>query len=651
MEISESNINKKSTIFSDIKPFIITIFGIILLIILFFYLLYVIERYLLFFPIHKILGLFLCIFISSGNKYITILTIAIIIFIHIKIFQTIIISKIFLCGGIFSRFLFYSEFIQVINKQIENIKNLNTCLYLSTQNNIMEYYNNILLFHKALNNIKKEQNNSFEIKPFQFSEILNSIIILFEKYQEKNFEDENIQNNLINKLKLYQKSILPYTQFSYFDIIFKFYYYNTQSFLKELFLNSFPNRICNEITISKDFTAYIIYPVQNGINNNNSNIKTLLIFCGQNAFSVEMLSYKRKNIQFFLDIKDITILLWNYTGYGSRKGFPSFSNIDKDVNDLKNYIINNYPGYKIIIHGISIGGYPAIKLAKSLNEFNSKYKSDLCLITDRTYSDIDLIVEHKLGYIIKSIYNILFPKFLYHSDNVKNYIDVFYENKFVFFNEDDQIIEYHKSSLIYNLTIKYYQDIILPKISGYQQFNKLKNMTKSDVGNIKAYMKRIRNSVNNENFNIIFKNINKYDLEHFLMCFLVFGYPFNINKEIFYDKISFAKNYIDVPLILKEIYEKNKINFNTSLYEFFSDLNFLFIKSNLVIPFTEKEIISFKYDNESKEFILQENVNESLLKYFGFVHRIFCDHNGTWSNNDEIYIKTFLESKGFINTQ
>ena len=51
MEISESNINKKSTIFSDIKPFIITIFGIILLIILFFYLLYEIERYLLSFYI------------------------------------------------------------------------------------------------------------------------------------------------------------------------------------------------------------------------------------------------------------------------------------------------------------------------------------------------------------------------------------------------------------------------------------------------------------------------------------------------------------------------------------------------------------------------------------------------------------------------
>ena len=350
----------------------------------------------------------------------------------------------------------------------------------------------------------------------------------------------------------------------------------------------------------------------------------------------------------------MTILLWNYTGYGTRSGITSFSNIDKDVNDLKNFIINNYPEYKIIIHGISIGGYPAIKLAKSLNEFSPKYKSNLCLIADRTYSDIDLIVEsfnNNYGYILKNIYNFIFPKCWYHSDNVQNYIDVFYENKFVFYNEEDKIIEYNKSSLIYNLTVKYYQDIILPKISKFKQFNKLKNMTKNDIENIKTYMKRIKNSINNENFNILFKNINKNDFKHFLMFFLVFGYPFNKNKEVFYDKTIFAKNYIEIPLILKEIYDTNKINFNTNLFEFFSDLNFLFIKSNLFIPFTEQEIIDFKYNNDSNEFLLQENVTESLLKYFGFVHRIFCGHNEAWNNNDELYIKNFLELKGFINTQ
>ena len=65
---------------------------------------------------------------------------------------------------------------------------------------------------------------------------------------------------------------------------------------------------------------------------------------------------------------------------------------------------------------------------------------------------------------------------------------------------------------------------------------------------------------------------------------------------MFYDKTIFAKNYIDIPLKLRDIYEKNKIIFNTNLFDFFSDLNFLFIKSNLVIPFNDKEIISFKYD-------------------------------------------------------
>ena len=147
---------------------------------------------------------------------------------------------------------------------------------------------------------------------------------------------------------------------------------------------------------------------------------------------------------------------------------------------------------------------------------------------------------------------------------------------------------------------------------------------------------------------MLYKNINRNDMEQFLMFFLVFGYPFNINKEIFYDKTIFAKYYIDIPLIFKNIYEENKINFNTNLFDFFSALNFLFIKSNLSIPFNDKEIIGFKFNNDEKEFNLQKNFNESLLKYFGFVHRIFCEHNGTWNNNDELYLQKFLELKGFI---
>ena len=658
MEISDATKNKNTTNFNYIKSFVITFLGVLLLILMCLYLIYLLERYILYFSIYFIVKLLAKTFLSPEeilqNINLFILAIIITIFIHIKLFQIIIISFTFIEGGIFSRFYFYDDFVKVIVQQIESSKELNSCLYFSIQKNMVNYYNNILLFQKAYNNQKKTENKTFEIKQYEFGEILNNIVYLFEKFKEKNYEDVDIKNNLMNKLKAYQNAIIPYTEFNFIDKIIKFYYYKSQSFLKELFLISFPNRVCNTISISKDFDAYMVYPERNGIDSKNSNIKTLVIFCGQNAFTIEMFSVNKSNIQFFLDIKESTILLWNYKGYGVRKGFPSFSSIDKDVEELKNYIIKNYSDYKIIIHGISIGGYSAIKLAKILNEYNDKFKSNVCLIADRTYSDIDLIVEtfsDKYGSVLKNVYNFLFPEFFYHSDNIENYIDVPLENKFIFFSEDDKIIVYNKSSLVYNLTLKYYENIILPKISKFKQFDKLNNMTKKEFDDIKSNMKRIKKSINNENFITLFKNMNKTNKDEFLMFFLIFGYPFNISKEVFYEKKLFAKNYIDIPIIFRDIYEQNKINFNTSLFDFFSDLNFLFIKSNLSIPFTDKEIIGFKFNNDKKEFVLQDNVNESLLKYFGFAHRIYCEHNGTWNNNDKLYLQKYLELKGFINAQ
>ena len=658
MEISDATKNKNTTNFNYIKSFVITFLGVLLLILMCLYLIYLLERYILYFSIYFIVKLLAKTFLSPEeilqNINLFILAIIITIFIHIKLFQIIIISFTFIEGGIFSRFYFYDDFVKVIVQQIESSKELNSCLYFSIQKNMVNYYNNILSFQKAYNNQKKTENKTFEIKQYEFGEILNNIVYLFEKFKEKNYEDVDIKNNLMNKLKTYQNAIIPYTEFNFIDKIIKFYYYKSQSFLKELFLISFPNRVCNTISISKDFDAYMVYPERNGIDSKNSNIKTLVIFCGQNAFTIEMFSVNKSNIQFFLDIKESTILLWNYKGYGVRKGFPSFSSIDKDVEELKNYIIKNYSDYKIIIHGISIGGYSAIKLAKILNEYNDKFKSNVCLIADRTYSDIDLIVEtfsDKYGSVLKNVYNFLFPEFFYHSDNIENYIDVPLENKFIFFSEDDKIIVYNKSSLVYNLTLKYYENIILPKISKFKQFDKLNNMTKKEFDDIKSNMKRIKKSINNENFVTLFKNMNKTNKDEFLMFFLIFGYPFNISKEIFYEKKLFAKNYIDIPIIFRDIYEQNKINFNTSLFDFFSDLNFLFIKSNLSIPFTDKEIIGFKFNNDKKEFVLQDNVNESLLKYFGFAHRIYCEHNGTWNNNDKLYLQKYLELKGFINAQ
>ena len=41
---------------------------------------------------------------------------------------------------------------------------------------MVNYYNNILLFQKAYNNQKKTENKTFEIKQYEFGEILNNIV-------------------------------------------------------------------------------------------------------------------------------------------------------------------------------------------------------------------------------------------------------------------------------------------------------------------------------------------------------------------------------------------------------------------------------------------------------------------------------------------
>ena len=144
--------------------------------------------------------------------------------------------------------------------------------------------------------------------------------------------------------------------------------------------------------------------------------------------------------------------------------------------------------------------------------------------------------------------------------------------------------------------------------------------------------------------------LNKYinDFQNFLMYFLVFGYPFNSYKEIYYNKIILAKNYIELPDKMKKIIENNNNKFSINLNKFFSDINFLFIKSNLIIPFNDEEIESFNYNNDNNEFTLQEDFQENLMKYFGYVHRIFCGHNGLLQKEDEEYLKTYFQLNEFI---
>ena len=623
----------------------LTLFGVILLLLLLSYTFYIIEKYILFYPIYLLVKNFFDILFHSEylNIYLIILSLFIVVFFQILFIKIIILSIIFLGGGLFSRFTFYDSFENFINQQKDLAKEVIDSLYFSlneyAKNDLDKLMNKITFFQKAYNNLKKVKNYTFEIKNKKIGEYLNEIISLYNKLKEENYNSYKTKDNLIKILKLYKSNLESYTNFSLIDIIIKFNYIKSLELFQELLFISFKNRSCFIVKISDNFNAYIISP-----ENKNSEIKSLVVFCGQNSCNAEMSSISQKILKFYLDIKETTIMLWNYKGYGLRKGFPSFKSIDLDVENLKEYINKYYNNYKIIIHGISIGGYPAIKLANILND-----KKNVCLIADRTYADIDLVTETFIKYG-KKIYNILFPKMFYNADNIQNYINISIGNKIIFFDEEDKIINYSESSLIYLLTKKYFNEIIVPKINNYNQYKNIINYTFSEHKNLRIELKRNKNyskKLDENTLNFI-KNLLKHinNLENFLMYFLVFGYPFNICKEINYDKTIFAKNYIILPIIMKNIIEKNK--FNDNLKNFISNLNFLFIKSHLVIPFNDEDIISFSYHNDNKDFSLQEGFQENLMKYFGYVHRIFCGHNGILENDDEKYLKKFFEINQFI---
>ena len=623
----------------------LTLFGFSLGLSLIAFAFYIIERYILLLPISLFLKiLFGLLFINSKKYelYFIISSLLIVAFLQILFLKIFILSKIFLGGGIFGRFTFYDSFENFINLQRELAKQSIDCLYFSSDkfsiNDLSLIMNKIAYFQKAFNNLKTTKYRTLE-KQNQLGYYLNEVVIQYKKFKEENYNSYKTKNNLIKNLKLYKKNLESYINYSIFDIIMKFNYKETLELFKELLLISFNNRTCFIVKISDNFNAYIISP-----ENRDSEIKSLVIFCGQNSFNAEISSFSHNILNFYLNIKEATIMLWNYKGYGLRQGFPTFNSIDKDVENLKEYIIKYYDNYKIIIHGISIGGYASIKLANSL-----KCKRNVCLIADRTYADIDLVIETiiKNG---KNIYNILFPKIFYKTDNIHNYIDIPIGNKIILYDEKDIIINYSQSSLIYHLTKKYYNEIVIPKINYYNQYKNIINYTSVEHTSLQIELKRIKNyakRLDENTFDFINKLLQNIDeLQNFLMYFLVFGYPYNQFKEINYDKTIFAKNYINLPIIMKNIIEKNK--FKENLKIFISDLNFLFIKSNLFIPFNDEEIISFSYHNDNKDFSLQEGFQENLLKYFGYVRRIFCNHNGILENEDKGYLKKFFEVNQFI---
>ncbi len=617
---------------------------IIVLVLIALFLLYLIERYIIYKLIYFILYILLekilpIILFKNINPFsIKFETILLSIYFHILLGRLIILSIVFLQGGIFRKFIVYEQFTVFIS-------NLRTYL-----DNAIEYLNknDKKTFKYLISKIKiiknfyikyKSQNMSFIIKNYTIEDELNNMLDKYDNYIKK--PDLDKKDELINSINALSGKMENYINFSFFEQIFKFKYTESLLLMEEYMINCFDTHIVEKVIIDKGFDIYILTPKENNDN------KILAIYCNQNALCCEDYSIGQENIEMYLYDLNCTIILWNYTGFGLRKGITTFGNVDKDVKILSKYIKKNFNDYKIIIHGCSIGGYSSIQLTKRLNDIGN-----IVLISDRTFGDIDKIVlSLSYGEELYILYNILFPKFLFHSNNVNDYISIPSKKKLICFDANDQIINYKPASLVFNLTKKYYKDIIMPKINKYKEYKSLIEYP----NNLVDELKKLAVDCNDKNFDkygqIFLQHLNKYinSIEEFFMFFIIFGYPFNRFKEISYDNNKFNKNYLDIPLIIMNFVNKHKVMFSNKLLELIKIFNFLFVKFNLKTEINDNDIIKLNYNQNSLElFKIDDNFVDSLHKYFGYVRRICCGHNGKLVDSDIKFIKGFLETNKFI---
>ena len=526
---------------------------ILLAIILFIILLYLLERYLLYNIIYSLLLFISHIFhLEKYNIFsIKFESIFLLIYFHILLIRLIVLSIVFIQGGLFKKILVSEQFNSFIITIHDLIHQTINSLALNKLNEFKYFMNQLDILKKSIENIKIKKSD-WKINNYDFENDLNNSFVLYYIYKTNN-SSENLEN-LVEALKTLYNNIEKFPALPIYKKIFFPNYEDSLLLMEQYMMNSFITHSVQKININKDFDIYLISPkIENKIGN-----KILSIFCNQNALCCEFYSISKDNIDYYLHKLNCTIIIWNYKGFGLRKGYTTFSSIDKDVNILSNYIKNNFNKYKIIIHGCSIGGYSSIKLTqKLLNELN-----DVILISDRTFGDIKSIV-HSLNFheILDIIYAIIFPKWYFKYSNIDNYININHDKKLILFDASDEIIKYNPASLVFNITKRYYNDIIKPKLNIYNKyFSLIMNSPK-----LKENLKQLAIDCNEENFDnngrIFIQNLSYFinTIEEFFMFFIIFGFPFNRNKEINPKLDKFKNEFQKYLLYLNNFWIKIKI--------------------------------------------------------------------------------------------
>ena len=270
-----------------------------------------------------------------------------------------------------------------------------------------EFLNKLLSFKKSIENSSLQENFKKYNKKEQ--------IVLSEK-------DMSDYENIKNEAKQIQQMLNEYRGDIELNCNFKELFKYVKNFFSNDILSSKKFIRINAL-VTKPNSEEIIIKTKDDINldclliySNHKGekicSKNLVIVCGPNLTPFENLINSWDIDNLYL-LNDIDILFWNYRGYGFSEGSADFNNIQNDILEIYDYINTNYQYNKISVHGLSIGGVAACHLA-------SKRNINL-IIADRTFGSVqDILKSFPFGY--KVLY--YFAKILCFSfvDNTNNFM-------------------------------------------------------------------------------------------------------------------------------------------------------------------------------------------------------------------------------------
>jgi pimeloyl-ACP methyl ester carboxylesterase len=126
----------------------------------------------------------------------------------------------------------------------------------------------------------------------------------------------------------------------------------------------------------------------NSANANNKLADKIVLICQPNAAMYELSCYNEQLLNFYLK-KGITIVLWNYRGYGRSYGSPTMENMAQDGQNILRMIKKRLKPSKLMIYGRSLGGH----VAKSMCETGLVD----AIVLDRTFSSIGYVPREMMG--------------------------------------------------------------------------------------------------------------------------------------------------------------------------------------------------------------------------------------------------------------